>query len=180
MREKIRVYRQLTPKTQSTPDPVESQEAVRKSQAARRAGRQERLCFGQSKLAMKTIRSAPVRHRIPAKWAWHYRTLVALHTHLLSRTAGRLAEPFEGMEPPSLHCEDLAAELYDHDLAAALPADPALARREIEDALHRIADGRYGKCAVTGRPMPKALLRAAPWRRTAWPVVNPGGHPLEE
>ena len=115
-----------------------------------------------------TTARRPLPHRnVPAKWAWHYRTLAALHTHLLGRTAERLAEPFDAMEPPSLHCEDLSDELYDRDLAAALPAGPGLALSEVEAALQRIAAGTYGKCEKTGRLIPRKLLRAMPWRRTA-------------
>jgi RNA polymerase-binding transcription factor DksA len=66
------------------------------------------------------------------------------------------------MEPPSLHAEDLVDELYDRDLALALPPIPVEALREVEAALDRLKKGIYGKCEVTGRPIPAAQLRAKP------------------
>lgn len=48
------------------------------------------------------------------------------------------------------------AELLDREVALL---------REIDDALERIGDGTYGYCVATGRPIPKARLRAMPWAR---------------
>jgi RNA polymerase-binding transcription factor DksA len=110
---------------------------------------------------------SPIHQPIPAEWGWHYRTLLALRAHLRHRRGERLAEPCDAMEPPSLHCEDLADELYDRDLAKALPTDSGAALREIEDALERLRTGRYGRCETTGRPIPKSRLREMPWRRSA-------------
>jgi RNA polymerase-binding transcription factor DksA len=119
------------------------------------------------KTASTRPRSRPARHPVPAKWAWHYRTLLGLRAHLLGHKAERLAEPFEAMEPPGLHCADMLEDLYDRSLAEALPADPGEARAEIEAAIKRVASGKYGRCEATGRPIPPRLLRAMPWRRTA-------------
>jgi RNA polymerase-binding protein DksA len=37
--------------------------------------------------------------------------------------------------------------------------------QEIDDALQRIEEGAYGICEGTGKPIPKARLRAQPWAR---------------
>lgn len=105
-------------------------------------------------------------HPPPEVWGWHLRTLLALRDHLRGGTGDREREPCDPLEPPSLHAEDLVDELYDRELAAALPADPASAWREIEAALLRLKDGTYGRCERTGRAIPAAQLRAIPWRRT--------------
>jgi RNA polymerase-binding transcription factor DksA len=104
-------------------------------------------------------------HRIPPEWAWHFRTLLVLRDHLANRTGDRLREPSDAMEPPSLHAEDLFDELYDRELAEALPPIPVEALREVEAALHRPERGTYGSCEATGRPIPKPRLRAMPWCR---------------
>ena len=38
---------------------------------------------------------------------------------------------------------------------------------EIDQALHRIEDGTYGTCEVTGEPIPEDRLDAVPWARFA-------------
>ena len=104
---------------------------------------------------------------IPPEWAWHYRTLLALRDHLMGGTGDRLRESCDPMEPPSLHAEDFAGELYDRELALTLPANPAEALREINDAIDRLKAGTYSRCEATGRRIPKSQLRAIPWRRFA-------------
>ena len=102
----------------------------------------------------------------PEKWEWHLRTLLALRDHLRGSMGDREREPCDPLESPSLHAEDLVDELYDRELAAALPSDSAVALREIEDALLRIKAGTYGRCERTGRAIPRDELRALPWRRS--------------
>ncbi len=91
----------------------------------------------------------------PADWTWHRETLLALRRHLVSGR-GEL-----GLEPGAV----AQSGTYDHELALALPADRALALREVEDALRRIERGTYGICEATGVPIARVRLRAAPWRR---------------
>ena len=101
------------------------------------------------------------------EWAWHYRTLLALRDHLKGGVGDRLRESGAAMEPPSLHPEDLSDERYDRELASALPANPAKALQEIDQALQRIKNKEYGRCEATGRQIPKTQLREQPWRRFA-------------
>jgi RNA polymerase-binding transcription factor DksA len=98
-------------------------------------------------------------------WGWHYRTLLALRDHLAGGAGDRMREPVGAMEPPSVHPEDLVDEVYDRDLARALPENRVEALHEIDDAILRLSNGVYGVCEATGRPIPKAQLRAKPWRR---------------
>lgn len=101
------------------------------------------------------------------QWAWHYRTLLALRNYLQREPGDREREPYEAMEPPSLHAEDFIDECYDRTLAKALPPDPATALAEIEAALARIKAGTFGRDEKTARRIPVSLLRAKPWRRFA-------------
>jgi RNA polymerase-binding transcription factor DksA len=100
-------------------------------------------------------------------WAWHVRTLVALRDHLRHGQGDRAREPGDAMEPPSLHGPDLIDEIYDRELAAALPADPEEALAEVDAALRRLAAGTYGVCELTGRRIAAATLRTRPWCRRA-------------
>jgi RNA polymerase-binding transcription factor DksA len=105
-------------------------------------------------------------------WGWHYRTLLALRDHLAGGAGDRMRELVGAMEPPSIHPEDLVDEVYDRDLARALPENRAEALREIDDAILRLSTGIYGVCEATGRRIPKAQLRAKPWRRFIEGVAN--------
>jgi RNA polymerase-binding transcription factor DksA len=37
--------------------------------------------------------------------------------------------------------------------------------REIDEALQRIEERTYGICQMTGKPIPKARLKAKPWAK---------------
>lgn len=102
---------------------------------------------------------------VAPEWAWHFRTLLALRNHLLSGREEPGGEPAEAMEPPSLHAIDFTGDVYDRDLALALPADREEALREVNDALRRIERGVYGICEATGKPIARSRLKATPWRR---------------
>lgn len=118
-------------------------------------------------------RTRPEPSKGAGEWAWHYRTLLALHDHLKGGVGDRLRESSAAMEPPSLHAEDLTDELYDRELVLALPADRAEALQEINHALQRIRSKEYGGCEATGRKIPKAQLREMPWRRFAQGMKTP-------
>ena len=56
---------------------------------------------------------------------------------------------------------DTLAVERERDLALSAQARAAVA--EIDAALDRIADGSYGVCVVSGKPIPKERLQAIPW-----------------
>lgn len=58
--------------------------------------------------------------------------------------------------------EELEAEDIKQDLLGQLEDD----LRGIDDALSRIANGSYGKCAVGGEDIPEPRLEAVPWATT--------------
>jgi RNA polymerase-binding transcription factor DksA len=128
----------------------------------------------RSRVSPHRVSKPKAESEIPQEWAWHYRTLRALRDHLATGFGDRLREPVGAMEPPSIHSEDLADELYDRELAKSLPQDRGMALREIDDAIQRICTGVYGKCEATGRLIPKPQLLAMPWRRYAEGVTPPG------
>jgi RNA polymerase-binding transcription factor DksA len=85
---------------------------------------------------------------VDPRWAWHFRTLVALREHLV-----------EVQRTPQ------AADQFDRDFIRALLAREADGLEEINAAIDRILRGDYGVCESTGRPIAAARLRAAPWTR---------------
>ena len=88
--------------------------------------------------------------RVDRRWAWHYRTLVALRDHLVAEAQADTSD---------------ATDRFDRDFIRALLAREADPLAEINAAIDRILHGSYGVCVATGRPMPAARLRSAPWVR---------------
>jgi RNA polymerase-binding transcription factor DksA len=60
---------------------------------------------------------------------------------------------------------DVATNSYDRDWALAVLSSDQNAILEINEALDRIRSGNYGKCELTGKPIPSERLEAVPWTR---------------
>ncbi len=86
--------------------------------------------------------------RVDPRWAWHFRTLVALRDHLMQ----------EQRAPQ-------ATDQFDRDFIRALLAREPDALEEINAAIDRILRGDYGICESSGRRIASERLRAAPWTR---------------
>jgi RNA polymerase-binding transcription factor len=61
--------------------------------------------------------------------------------------------------------EELAAMDLDRELLLVLSEAERERIQEIDDALERMADGTYGVCQQSGRPIDLARLREVPWAR---------------
>jgi DnaK suppressor protein len=64
-----------------------------------------------------------------------------------------------------IHMADLGTDNYEQEFAIGLMDSERRLLREIDDALRRIEEGTYGTCEGTGKPIPKARLKAQPWAR---------------
>jgi len=60
---------------------------------------------------------------------------------------------------------DAGTDNFDRDFALSLLSSEQEALKEIEAALQRIYDGRYGVCEVTGKPIKAERLMAVPFTR---------------
>lgn len=89
-----------------------------------------------------------------ARWAWHYRTLVALRDHLVQQS-----------KSPG------TADVFDREFVKTLLARERDPLGEINAAIRRIEEGHYGVCEHTGRPIDASRLRALPWTRHAGDAV---------
>jgi RNA polymerase-binding transcription factor DksA len=102
---------------------------------------------------------------VPAAWRHHHARLLQLRNHLfedvdeLGKNARAESSPF------SVHMGDAATDSFDRDLALSLLAVEHNAVGEIDDALQRIREGRYGVCEFTGKVIPRQRLEAIPWAR---------------
>ena len=103
--------------------------------------------------------------KVPPKWRRQYRMLIALREHL-RREKGLLVqnavEEYTGIQR---EMADVATNSYDRDWALSMISSEQNALYEIEQALNRIRTGTYGKCEVTGKPIPMERLNAVPWTR---------------
>ena len=64
-----------------------------------------------------------------------------------------------------LHMGDMGTDTYETDNALSLVDGERRIMEEIDQALGRIADGTYGICLGSGKPISKARLQAIPWTK---------------
>src|SRR4026209_744071 len=78
---------------------------------------------------------------------------------LRSRAEGTEASAF------GMHQADAGSDAYDRDFALSFLSQEQDALYEIDQALKRIELGTYGKCEMSGKPIPHARLEAIPFAR---------------
>src|SRR5207247_5618816 len=80
---------------------------------------------------------------------------------------GTLRSRAEGSEASAfgMHQADAGSDAYDRDFALSLLTQEQDALYEIDEALKRIEIGTYGKCEMSGKPIPHARLEAIPFAR---------------
>ena len=78
---------------------------------------------------------------------------------LRSRAEGSEASAF------GMHQADAGSDAYDRDFALSLLSQEQDALYEFDQALKRIELGTYGKCEMSGKPIPHARLEAIPFAR---------------
>jgi DnaK suppressor protein len=65
----------------------------------------------------------------------------------------------------SLHLADVASDNYERDFNLNLVSSERKILLEIEEALHRIKDGTYGICQMSGKSITKSRLNAIPYAK---------------
>lgn len=80
---------------------------------------------------------------------------------------GTLRSRAEGSEASAfgMHQADAGSDAYDRDFALSLLSQEQDALYEIDEALKRIELATYGKCEMSGKPIPRARLEAIPFAR---------------
>jgi len=80
---------------------------------------------------------------------------------------GTLRSRAEGSEAWAfgMHQADAGSDAYDRDFALSLLSQEQDALYEIDEALKRIELRTYGKCEMSGKPIPRARLEAIPFAR---------------
>ena len=103
--------------------------------------------------------------KLDRRWTWHYRALMRLNGQLIGACKGHerpAGGSFDERRKGTAGSAEVDAE---RDILIAELAMEENALAEVEAALQRIRDGRYGVCEATGRPISSDRLRAIPWTR---------------
>ena len=142
---------------------------MKRKELPHRRRAQGRVAKQRASVAIVLTGAGPLDHAaspaIPSKWAWHYRALSSWRDRLLKARADKLRVAAEPLETHGSNMADRATDEFDHNLALTGLSSAQDTLFEIEEALHRLRNGSYGKCEESGRPISQARLRAVPWTR---------------
>lgn len=64
-----------------------------------------------------------------------------------------------------VHMADLGTDAYEQEFALGLMDSERKLLKEIDEALARVDEGKYGVCIKTGHPISMGRLKAMPWAR---------------
>ncbi len=100
----------------------------------------------------------------------HFRTiLIAKRRELFGDVSTMESQALRGqsgaLSNMPQHLAEQGSEAYDQALSLDLAAADRKLIREIDDALGRIADGTYGICEMSGKPIKVERLEELPWAR---------------
>lgn len=65
----------------------------------------------------------------------------------------------------SYHMADMASDSYDRELSLNIASDEQKVIYEIDEALKRIEEGKYGKCLECNKKIPQKRLSALPYAK---------------
>ena len=65
----------------------------------------------------------------------------------------------------SLHMADMASDSYDREFSLNIASSEQKIIYEIDEALKRIKDGKYGKCESCSKQIPVRRLKAVPYAK---------------
>lgn len=71
----------------------------------------------------------------------------------------------ENLSNLPMHMADMGTDNYEQEFTLGLMEKDRQLLREINQALSKIMDGRYGICEGTGKPISKARLEVQPWAK---------------
>ncbi len=118
--------------------------------------------------------NTPVENRpVPAKLKKFYNLLIELRDHVKSglnmhteETLKRSSKDDAGdLSGYSQHMADAGTDTFDRDFALSMVSSEQDALTEIEAAIERIFNGKYGICEMTGKHIREERLLAVPFTR---------------
>lgn len=120
-------------------------------------------------VAPKVEKEKKVKNPLTKRELMQYRTLLIekraeILGDMTSMSREALSDPSNLSHMP-IHMADVGSDQYDQELMLGLVESERRLVHEINDALQRIADGTYGICQATGKPIGKPRLAAKPWAK---------------
>lgn len=99
-----------------------------------------------------------------------YKRLLELRDGLIDSTHGLTKDTLLNNDGSDLsgsgeHAGDAGSDAYDRDLALNILSKEQDALYEIEQAIRRVENGKYGICEISGEKIPKERLEAIPFCR---------------
>ena len=100
-----------------------------------------------------------------------YRKLIDLFNELSEtmhhQTEDALSNKLEGSEASGsgMHQGDAGSEAYDREFALNMLGKEVDSLKEIEQAIKRVEEGKYGVCGMSGDDIPQMRLEAIPFTR---------------
>jgi RNA polymerase-binding transcription factor DksA len=114
---------------------------------------------------MSTDTASKTTAKIPSKWIWHYRMLMALRTRLAGEWTEHMKESAFPLDREPMEFTETASDISEHEVLAAEVALEEGLLHEVDAALLRLREGTFGICEISGKPIPTDRLRALPWTR---------------
>ncbi len=100
-----------------------------------------------------------------------YRKLIDLFNQISEtmhhQTEDALSNKLEGSEASGsgMHQGDAGSEAYDREFALNMLGKEVDSLKEIEQAIKRVENGKYGTCEMSGEEIPEMRLEAIPFAR---------------
>jgi len=110
---------------------------------------------------------------VSAKFLPYYKKLKALRERLAKSVEERSEQTLRSsskdaagdLSSYSQHIADAGTDAFDYDFALSLVSSDQEMLKEVDAAIQRIADGTYGVCEVTHKPIGRDRLNAVPFTR---------------
>ncbi|MBC8481804.1 MAG: TraR/DksA family transcriptional regulator [Planctomycetes bacterium] len=129
----------------------------------------------QKKTDSKKTASKTSKKKLSAKdrLEYFYQLLLTKRREILGSVSEIQGEAFKksrldasgDLSSMPIHMADMGSDTYQQELAVGLLDGERKILRQIDEAISRIADGSYGICLGTDKPIPKARLEAKPWAK---------------
>ncbi|HOX54420.1 MAG: TraR/DksA family transcriptional regulator [Candidatus Omnitrophica bacterium] len=65
----------------------------------------------------------------------------------------------------SFHMADVATDTYDREFSLGLASNDRQLLYDIDDAIKKLEDGKFGSCEECGKPITKSRLKAIPYTK---------------
>jgi len=154
-------------KTKAVKKPKVAKQPKKKSEVVGPASIMDLLGFDPS---TQSSREEDEKSKVPKKWMPYYNSLVELRQHFKDELDVHTKDTLtlDGKEDYAGYGQeqtDSDSGQFDREVALNMLASEQDALYEVDRAITRILEDRYGICEITGKPIKKSRLRVVPFTR---------------